>query len=164
MNRVMIGLAAACVFISGVMIFLIQQGVHLRERRMVKWSRVDSAEAAGKKISDFMYPILKQYDQVSIKGPGNFSHRFFNSYQREAKKNQTSATLNFGSKNIGGFLIEIRSLDLDDVAGCEKGDAVACIAVKAQGRLSKKKRDPGLWINMYRTSETDSVLFFKEIK
>jgi hypothetical protein len=163
MSKVNILIILASLFITGVMIFLSVEGVHLKERRMVKWSAVDSVELAGVKIARFMFPLINDKKVLSFSGPQPFTQDFFQGFSSQGHKNNPAARFVLGEQKESAFHIQIENLDQDFVEACRNGDRVSCIGVKAKNKFQKKERDTAkLWLNMYRVSEDEALLFFKK--
>ena len=140
------------------------QGVHLKERRMVKWSDVGSPEEAGQKLARFYFPITREFGNIYIEGQSPFAENFFKTFEVEGLKNSgdTQYFLNT-QKSEKSFSMIIRSIDDEYVEGCKQGDRLSCTAIKAKKKFLKKERDLGqYWINMYRLTIDQAVLFYKD--
>lgn len=156
---------AASIFISLVMGYLMWSGVHLKERRMVKWSSIEAPEEAGKKIALFLYPLIAEFEEVVVYGDDPFTGEFLAAFQ------ETENRTNRGNKVRRGpahetdktFSIHILEVDNNFVSGCKQGKKSSCIAIKAKKKLDKKPRDPGkIWFSMYRTSKSQALLFYRK--
>lgn len=164
MEKVKYLLIVAGLFICGVMVYLMISGVHLKERRMVKWSSVESVEKAGSKIAMFMFPVLSEFNKVVIEEGALFSKNFYRSFKKRASQDQESAVIELSEdiKSGNGFIIRIINLERDDlVQKCSQGSRSHCIGVKALRKFKKKERSQApLWISMYRLTKSHAALYY----
>ncbi len=165
MRKVNVALVIGGLFISGVLVFLMIDGVRLKERQIVKWSNVATPTEAGRKMGRFLYPLIKQKNKIFISGQGDFSQAFFQGFAAEAKKNWSQAEVYRQNKNQSGFVIKMISLDAGDFKElCKKGEPSACLAQKSLKKFNSKNRSQGVyWINMFRLSEESAALFYIKI-
>ena len=157
-NKVNYLIAAAGLFISVVMIFVVTRGVDLPARPMVKWSQVESAEKAGEKIAPFLFPVLKESQSLSISGDSNFAQVFFQAFkERAADIAPESLVLN----KDGAFKIEVVHLRGNFIEECMKGDKKACVLKTASNKLKRKNPEEGsLWVSLYRYSKDQALLIY----
>lgn len=164
MTKVYWALFVAGLFISGVLLFVTIQGVSLKERRMIKWSAVDTAEQAGTKVARFLYPISKQFLEITVRGDSKFARVFFDALKEEGVENwrQSQFSLNPVKPSESGFLIDIHSIDFDYISLCRTGDNLSCTGAKALNNFLKKPRDSSSnWINMFRINNREAIYFLK---
>lgn len=169
MNKVNGAIAIAGLFISGVLVFLIFQGVHLKERRMIKWSAVESPQKAGEKVAQFLFPLFESKERVQLQGDSSFAQTFFSGLKIKALQNskhvmfedEVSKASN-ASNASNAFLIQVVPLQKSDQEACVQQDRQACLMFKVHKKFLKRPRDPqSFWINMYRLSENKALLFYK---
>ena len=164
MTKINWAIALAGIFITAVMIFLFFQGVHLKERRMIKWSTVESPRLAGEKVARFLFPISKEFGTISLRGDSSFAEQFFQGFKAEGLKNFSEAKFRLNPEDLteSGFSIQLQDINSDFVKGCKAGDSSLCVSQKAKKKFHKKDRDAeALWINMYRLSKNKSLLLFQ---
>ncbi len=155
----------ALVFITGVMVFLMFQGVHLKERRMVKWSSIRSVDEGTEKIANFFFPILKEWDVVSFDGDSKELPKIYKSFLKRAKEiaPNTKIVRQSEAVNPKTFRIHVRSLDSKKAKQeCQQNDRVGCVILKAINKYQKETRDPQKkWISLYRINETEVLFLVK---
>ena len=164
MEKVKYLLVAAGLFICGVMVYLMMSGVHLKERRMVKWSSVESPAKAGHKIAMFMFPILNEFSSVRIEESQPFTKTFHEAYLQRALADKVKAEISTGAleDQVQGFIIKVINLKTAKLKEqCRKAIRSHCIGIKALKKFHKKERDSSkLWVSMYRLTKNESVLFY----
>ncbi len=166
MKKVVWALVLAGLIISGILVYLLVSGVRLQERRIVKWSSVETPQLAGHKISRFMFPVIQQKNRVVVTGDNSFSKSFYPEFKKESLKNDAKARVTFQAKSFDTIKdLELGVMPLDETDyrdECRRGSQLSCLAQKALNQFNKKPRQSGLWwINMYRVSENKMVLFYK---
>ena len=173
MKKVYLGLGLASLFITGVLLSLLQKGVFLKEREMVKWSSVMSSQEAGRKLARFYFPLIKEFESIHLVGPSLFAQTFFKAFQKEALANWPEAQLLFNQNLPDNKSFEIQILPMDTVFRekdqnqnqnqNQNRDKMASIILKAHKKFLKKERNQSLlWINMYRLSFRSALLIFRE--
>ena len=168
MKWVNVSLVLAGLFITGVLVYLILQGVHLKERRMIKWSNVVSAELAGQKVGRFIFPFIQQKGRLRVYAPNKFGQQFYTSLQEEVLKNNSEARITLSSQKMSKdeFLITVKSLgEKEPIDECAMGIMSSCAEKTAIRKFAKKKvASEGQWISMYRLGENEAILFYKQKK
>lgn len=152
----------ACLFICGVMFYLMKSGVSLKERRMVKWSSVPTASHAGDKISQFMFPILNEYEGLYIQGDGPFVDEFVASFRQRSSMNKVKAEIVRieNPQHFKFLIVEINPEVFKE--NCKRGENTFCIGLKSYSKFQKKERDPNkIWISAYRLRKDQAVMFYK---
>ncbi len=155
----------ALVFITGVMIFLMVQGVHLKERRMVKWSSIRSVDEGTEKIANFFFPILKERDLISFEGDSEDLSEIHESFLKRAQEiaPNTKIVLEPETLRTSAFRIHVRELNNDKAKKqCQQNEKIGCVILKAINKFQKEPRDPKKkWISLYRINETEVLFLVK---
>lgn len=162
MKKVNIAILLAGLFITVVLLYVMKEGVHLHERRIIKWSKVESAANAGERVAQFFYPIIEESRRVVLWGEGDFYNSFSKAFKELSLKNspQTQISKETGSKD-DELVIHLIAIDQDLVPQCRQGQRAFCVAIKASKKLKNKKRNPlDLWISMYLLGEKKAVLLY----
>ena len=166
MKKVNVLIILAGLFISGVMIFLLMSGVKARQKKMVKWSAVETPEQAGQKIGRFFYPILKEHKSLIIEEGSLFSQKFSQGFVAEAAIISPNTDVVFGADGSGDdhFFLMVRKPDKENcVKQCSNGQYEACVCVGSIKKFSKKNRDPSkYWINIIQLKQNKAILFYVE--
>lgn len=165
MKKTTLGLILACLFITSVMIYLMISGVHLTERRMVKWSDVASAEEAGEKVGLFMYPVIGEFRHFLFLGEDTFTDDFFKGFKKVEEPRGRSVQLVLNERPLpetNPFVLRIENIDQDFIESCRKQIKWACVGIKAKKKLEKKPlSSKPIWISMYRLSNEEAVLYYR---
>ena len=166
MKKIILLIVFGCLFIGFVMFQLLKQGVSLQERKMIKWSTVPSAEEVGTIVALHIYPMLKEKGEFVVYGNSDKAEKFFKSFQAQALNEGIKAKLYFNTQfeKFDGYTLHWMELkDGGDEKSCQKGVRLECLKGRAFREFQKKSRDTNkMWIQMWRISEKEIVLFFVE--
>lgn len=166
MGKVKYIIAAAGLFVCFVLFFVMKTGVHLQERRIIRWSDVSSPEAAGEKVAVFMYPIIKKFKNIRITGGDDFTHAFIDGYLKRAQLQNPDAFIGAKASQFTGnhFTIEVMNIaDAHSDLVCQGEITSPCVAAKSKRLFEKKERDLSKpWISMYRMGEKSTLLLYHE--
>lgn len=166
MKKVIFFLMLAFIFIGFVMISLLKSGVSLQERRMIKWSAVQSAEEAGAVVARHTYPLLSENSDIYIQGSSSISELFKSSFEKTVSSEglKIKVHTNHIPRGYNGLVLSLMDLgDEYDSSRCTKENKTECLKIKSLKGYNKKVRSSGqLWIQMWRTSEKKLILFIKK--
>lgn len=163
MKKISILLILASLFIGFVMFHLLKEGVRLQERKMIKWSTIASVEDIGPIVAQHIYPMIKNETDFLITSESDEAQKFFASFQRTLSQEQvtTQVHLNNIPRGYMGYILKFEILkDEGNSSSCQQGDKLECLKGRAYREFRKKNRDETkLWIQMWRVSEKEMVLF-----
>jgi len=160
-------------FIFGVLVKTIFQGVSLPERRMIKWSGVESIPYAVRRMMPYLYPILSNGQALTLTGESRFKNELYVALKKESELKGIKTQLEMPSesainldqnkkKDLLNFKQQLRVITVPDVTHkekCTQKIVWACVAEKAWQKLKEKKKSKhSLWISMYRLSKSEIVL------
>ncbi len=166
MKKVNILIVLAALFITGVMVSVIIQGVHLQERKMVKWSEVSDPSAAGDKLAKFLFPLAQQFTPLAILSDDPWGKEFYLAFANQsAKLSKTirieQSPLDTSESSAVFFLTVLPLYGKSYKAFCGRDLRDYCIALRAQKAFEKKDRETQqTWISMYRYEDNRAVLFY----
>ena len=158
-------IAISLIFICVVLLKLLNKGVVVPPRPMVKWSSVESASLAGEKMALFYYALMKQQDAWAFESSSLFGNLFLDRFVSTARsmklKLRFHRSIPDPTKKTFRFLIKELSFE-NHSEKCVKGDRKACAAQRAVYKWRKKPRDATKnWISVYRVDDETALLFFK---
>lgn len=181
-NRTFLFFGIAFVFMTIVMLRLLPEGIILRERPMIQWALIKDLNEFAAQVSPYLGPLLKDQKVIWVNEGVSEAQNLLTAIQVEIEKSLWPVEMVMGDSEMPHSFqvlvlpadeallkpqceIEIKRWNSQsELRKSERSPRPACLGLKALKKWKNKSRSPGLWISLYRLSQSSVVFFIVEKK